>query len=148
RLADEANRRGYPAPGQKRKGARGRWTRYNVWSILTNPNYTGNLHVGRHSQGKYNSINGGQVTARKPKRTASGHISQVKNPAHLVHVTPDAHPSLVSPDRFERVQQKLASNNLDEAKRGKPRRNLIFPLSGKLICPDCGRVMHATSLKP
>jgi site-specific DNA recombinase len=142
-LAREAERRGFPPP----HGRVGRWTKSNVYAILTNPTYTGEIHYGRRRQGKYHSTQGGQVTPYKGPKGRKGRVKQRDNAPEEVIVTPGAHPALVARELFERVGRKLRANNLNTGKNGRARRNKEYALSGLLRCGDCGHRMTGLTIQ-
>jgi DNA invertase Pin-like site-specific DNA recombinase len=124
------------------------WTKSSVWTILSNPLYTGDFYYGRRQAGKYHTVSkekGSQE--RGVVLTKNGKVAQVENDASEWFITPDTHPALVSREAFERVKGKLLAANLaapEETRR--KRRNLDWPLSGLLECADCHGLMYGLTV--
>jgi DNA invertase Pin-like site-specific DNA recombinase len=142
RMVEELTRRGAPPPRPSSKRRKPRWTKSNVWGILTNPLYTGDFHYGRRTQGKFHAVTKSGAAKRKAVKTKKGYVKRTVHPDGAEIIKRDNHPALVTRERFDRVQAKLEHNNsMGPANRGKKRRNLDWPLSGKACCGDCGAPM-------
>lgn len=90
-----------------------------VHGMLRNPTYAGILRVGEHSRGKFTRL--------------------TDNPI----VVENAHEPLISPQKFERVQQILNGRRA----RSTGRKGLYYPLSGIVRCGHCGGRMHGVRIK-
>jgi site-specific DNA recombinase len=141
-LAEQLNARGVPPPVHRSaaSGAAGRWTRYNLHTILRNPIYTGDLHYNRTHMGKYRRFRGGQVAECKAVKTGGGRLRQCRNSGEDVVVVENAHPALIDRETFAAVQKKLAANR-PALKKGTTRRRFDWHLSGLLRCGECGSLM-------
>lgn len=114
----QLNRTGYPT----RRG--GPWGTSMVSKLLRNPAYAGRLVWGRRR------VNPRHGRAPGEPRYQAGEP--------LVHEAPAAIPALIEPDRFDRVQERLASNRkLAPAAAGSE-----HLLSGLLRCGRCGESMQ------
>jgi site-specific DNA recombinase len=137
-MAEALEARGAPPPCPSRRGQTPRWTRYNVYEILHNPIYTGDLYYNRRHYGKYHRVRNGQVVHCKAARTKSGRLRWCHNPGEDVIVVENAHPALVDRETFALVQQKLATHK-PRFKPGTTRRRFDWIFSGLAFCADCDR---------
>ncbi|MFO0843261.1 MAG: recombinase family protein [Gemmataceae bacterium] len=120
-------------------GRRGKLWRANaVRVILQNRAYLGEARWFSRATGKYSVVRGGEVAA-----TSTGEREQARRRRGLKRlppargdaiVVPDAHPAVIDPDLFGRVQAKLASRR---DHRGPALRDR-WPLGGRLYCAGCG----------
>ena len=111
---------------------------------MTNPVYTGDHYYGRRRQGRYHRVKNGTAEPVKPKKTANGAIKQEPaDPADAI-VIRDNHPALVTREMFATVQSRLKSSCLNQTTR--TRKNVDWPLAGKIHCGDCGGVMWGLTL--
>jgi DNA invertase Pin-like site-specific DNA recombinase len=117
------NREGVPSPRRKSN-----WHRNAVRRILTNPVYVGDYVWGRSMSGKYHVRVGEEIVARR----GAGRRN-VNDP--IVHR--DALPALVSRETFDRAQELLGTR-----KKSTWRRGTVRPLSGLIVCAQCGSPMH------
>jgi hypothetical protein len=123
------------------------WTKAAVWSVLTNPLYTGDFYYGRRRQGKYHTVSRERgALERQPVYTRNGKLAQIDLPPGEWLIVPDTHPALVSREVFERVQTKLRGNNLDAEGGKRKRRSLDWPLAGLLECADCQGQMYGLTV--
>jgi DNA invertase Pin-like site-specific DNA recombinase len=130
RLSAELQAEGVPPP-------RRRWTPGAVLSILTNANYTGDLHYGRESHGKYNVVRDGSVARSDLSRTKSGRCVKVVENAEPI-ITPNAHPAILDKATFAALQVRLAANRPG---RGASRHSPDYSFSGLVRC-GCGALMY------
>lgn len=94
------------------------WTGGRIRQILTNERYTGDVicqkTYKRDVLSKYSEKNKGQI------------------PQYLVT---DHHPAIITREDFESVQKLLSKKRSASARK-------IHPLSGRVVCGQCGRVYH------
>jgi site-specific DNA recombinase len=127
RLCDRLADRGIPSP----KG--GAWCRATLVKILQNPIYLGDMVYNRRTESPF--------TGSVAVGTSRGRVRN-NPPADWVRV-PNAHPPLVGPDVFDRVQARLTENRT----RTTPQKNHPFLLVGLIRCGNCqapmiGRTLH------
>jgi site-specific DNA recombinase len=128
-IAVELNRDGVPTPTGE-----GQWRKRSVHAILTNARYAGSYTFGVVGSGRYFRSDGSQIEAA-PK---GGPKSSRRNAGEYLCI-PGSHPAIVPPRVFDRVQERLAANRV----RTSPARlRANYPLSGKLVCSDCGSPMY------
>jgi DNA invertase Pin-like site-specific DNA recombinase len=130
-LVRALNESGAPPP-RGRKGAGGRWERWHVWRILTDPVYVGDKAWGGSRQGKYYEHAGGEV-----RRVKGGGKKRWERaaPGDRV-VVRDAHPAMIDRPTFEAVRRKLAASRI--ATDHQPGRKGEWLLSGLVRCGGCG----------
>jgi len=91
------------------------WGLKNLKEILQNPVYTG-------------------VSVHYKKRTISYKNHKIKNqPKHKQMVCKDTHEALISQEKFDRVQERIAIR-----KRKSKQTNVPHVLAGVAVCADCG----------
>lgn len=95
-----------------------KWSAVTVSRILTNPIYAGTLVQGKRSTPNF-----------KVKRMR-------ERPEHEWSVVKDNHSAIIDPIVFATVQRMMKRDT-----RSAPEANGVYPLSGVLFCPDCGRLM-------
>ena len=95
-----------------------KWQSVTIKRILTNPVYIGILEQGKRSKPNY-----------KIRKT-----NDVAKDKWIV--TPDAHEPIIDKALFDRVQEVLTQDTRAVEKGGK-----VFPLSGLIVCADCGGAM-------
>lgn len=105
------------------------WTAVAVLRVLKNPIYIGTLVQGKRTTPNY-----------KVKK-------RFDVPEEKWAVTPDSHEAIVSREEFENVVRIMKTDT-----RTSPTEDTVFPLSGLIVCGDCGRSMirknNARSDKP
>lgn len=116
-IARRLNERGIPAPRGKD------WTNCGVRGLLNNPVYAGMIRSKNRPDQK--TMVDGHVT-----------ISRPRNPTPEVY--PGLHEALVSKETFDRAQELLARN---KGRPGPKQVTMKNPLSGLVICGQCGRAM-------
>jgi DNA invertase Pin-like site-specific DNA recombinase len=142
-LADELERRGVPKPD----GRAAKWKGHSVAELLRNPVYTGELHWGRKRHCKYHTMKGGQAVPIKTEKTPRGKPRKLNKAPEDVLVIPNAHPAIVTRERFERVKRKLKAKSIESDRKGTRRRHPDYPLSGLLFCGDCGSRMTSLTVQ-
>ena len=95
-----------------------KWSAVTVIRILTNPIYAGTLVQGKRSTPNF-----------KVKRMRV-------RPEHEWSVVKDNHPAIIDPLVFATVQRMMKRDT-----RSAPKASSVYPLSGVLFCPDCGKPM-------
>jgi DNA invertase Pin-like site-specific DNA recombinase len=128
------------------------WQRYAVWDILTREEYTGATVYNGRRRGKYHRIKGGEVkkcndlAAREAKRRRRNQktLPSERNAPQDMIIVRDAHPAIIAPELFAKVQRKLAAmkrstspfGGVKREREGKP-----WVLSGLAFCGRCQAVM-------
>lgn len=110
-------------------GGGSEWRSNAVLRIFTNPVYVGDAVWGRRSTGKYHTRKGGEVVQRRPDDCVSFHEP-------IVHR--DAVPAIVTRELFARVQTLLIERQRERRPPAK-----IRPLSGLVVCENCGKPLHS-----
>ena len=95
-----------------------KWSAVTVSRILTNPIYAGTLVQGKRSTPNF-----------KVKRMR-------ERPEQEWSVVKGNHPAIIDPIVFTTVQRMMKRDT-----RSAPEATGVYPLSGVLFCPDCGRLM-------
>jgi site-specific DNA recombinase len=139
-MARALEARGVPPPEPSSPSKAPRWSRYNIYTILHNPIYTGDLFYNRLHSGKYHRLHAGQVVGSKAVRTRTGRLRACRNRGEDVIVVENAHPALVDRETFAAVQRKLLANR-PGFKKGSTRRRFDWLFSGLVYCGDCGAPM-------
>ncbi|MCL1882393.1 MAG: recombinase family protein [Defluviitaleaceae bacterium] len=129
-IADRLNQAGILSPMEYKKflGLRynttfkvnttAKWQSVTVKRILTNPVYIGTLEQGKRTKPNY-----------KIRKTADV-------PKEQWICTPNAHDAIIEKNIFDTVQELLKQDTRNVEKGGK-----VFPLSGIILCGDCGGAM-------
>ena len=114
---------------------------HGVESILRNPVYIGQPAWGKMGVGNYClSMNGASVKAdRKKKDPFVIH----KTKEHFVQPAIAIWEPIIPVELWERVQQRLVDRPKNDPAFGMRRQKaeIRHPLSGKVICPECGETM-------
>jgi site-specific DNA recombinase len=125
KLASEGSR--HPRSGNA-------WCRSTLYNVLTHPAYVGDHVWPRCCRGRYYCARNGQVTAVKNSKST--------NPGDQI-VIRDNHPSIVSRDVYDRVQERLRQ----QKKMTTPTKGVNkFYFTGLLFCGHCGSPMHGNTL--
>ena len=108
-------------------GGREIWQRATVESILTNEKYKGSALLQKQFTVDF---------LTKQIKDNEGEVPQ--------YYVQESHPAIIKPDEWEAVQVEMSRR-----KNSKKRHNCTSPLSGKIICGDCGeiygsKVWHST----
>ena len=111
-IAQTLNRKGVPTR-ENRKA----WYTSTISYILTNERYKGDSLL----QKKFNS----ETLPHKHIRN-KGQLNK--------YYIENSHPPIIERDVFDKVQKIINSRSIKKSENG------IYPLSKKLICPDCGSV--------
>lgn len=121
---------GAPTPGQRRAGQpadSSKWNAGTVLKVLQNPNYTGDMHMGRMKQALYKS--------EKVRWTSPEEWKVRKN----------THEPLVTRDDYQKVQELIASYNkrkmADDHFYVEQRERMQDHFTGLVYCGECGRRM-------
>ncbi|MCA1022127.1 recombinase family protein [Halobacillus litoralis] len=120
RIAKDLYNDDVPSPSKvaNKKNATNRWNGSSVRSILSNPNYTGDL-----------------VQGRTTTKSATSKIREVKKHDEYI-VVPNMHPSIISKQDFETVQCLM------KARRRKRPTHEVHLFTNTAYCADCGKSMH------
>lgn len=106
-----------------------RWRRNAVNRILANRVYRGDQVWGLRNQGRYHGRAGDEIVGRRPGQG-------------VVFVSPIVHesviPAIVDRALFDRVQQLMI-----ERQHATRRPSTVSPLSGLIVCQQCGLPMRA-----
>lgn len=94
------------------------WTAVSVLRILKNPLYIGTLVQGKRTSASYKVKKRFDVSADKWA------------------VIENNHEAIITQDAFENVARILQADT-----RTSPKEDIVFPLSGLLVCGDCGKSM-------
>jgi len=129
-IATDLNARKVPSP------AGAVWEVNSVRNILTNPIYKGDYEWGRVSSGDYHRLLNGEIQV---SRRGTG-----RRPNQEAFVLPGAVEPIVSPDLWERCQQKIRGRRQE---RRKPR-SMGNVLTGLLYCGACGGRMSGDGTNP
>jgi hypothetical protein len=97
------------------------WYKSAVKRVLSNPQYTGNLALGRYKSGLKN---GGRVT-------------QIDESEWVIFE--NAHPAIIAPETFEAVRQMTETRKKEFAWEAPNPTENIF--KGLIVCGDCGKHM-------
>jgi site-specific DNA recombinase len=86
-----------------------------------------------HSDG-----NGGRWTARQTLKVLSNpiYVGQIH---HRDGTLPGSHPAIVAPELFEQVRAQIEGRR--SRAPGRTKSTIDWPLQGKIVCGQCGRVM-------
>lgn len=103
----------------------GKWTASRVFRALTNEKYAGNALL----QKKY-------VEDHITKKLVLNHGQKAR------YYAMGTHPSIVDPDIFQRVQQRIEENRIKGNIKG--RTPLKYPFTGKITCSQCGKSYRRT----
>ncbi len=113
------------------------WATGGVREMLRNPIYKGWICFGRRAMGKFHRAKDGEV---RPSDDINGVVVGRPQEQWIVHKKPEI--ALVGEDVWDAVNAKIGSRgNRSRAARA---RIASYPLSGLVICGDCGRVMVGT----
>ncbi|QHT45569.1 recombinase family protein [Bacillus sp. SB49] len=120
RIAKDLYNEEIPSPSQvaNKRNATNRWNGSSVRSILSNPNYTGDL-----------------VQGRTTTKSVTSKIREQKNHDDYI-VVPNVHPSIISKEDFDVVQ------GLMKARRRKRPSHEKHLFTNTAYCADCGKSMH------
>ncbi len=139
-IADTLNREGYPPPRSRK------WMASAVRSIIINPLYMGTAVYGRKSKSKYHefsierSDDRAQVTIEKKEIFRKGYVCREIEECVVVH---DAHPAIISKERWQRAQEILAGKTQDSAPHRTGRgAHSPYLLTGLIQCARCGYNFH------
>ena len=116
-IARRLNDMGIPGPAGKD------WTSCAVRSILVNPEYAGFIRTGHRPAKK--SMEGGELVTHRPRST---------DPT----LYPGLHEAIVTKEQSDRAVSLLSKNKSRPGPKQVPMKN---PLSGLVICDQCGRAM-------
>ena len=119
-LARELDARGYPSPTGKG------WQVKAVSKILTNPIYVGEARWGARSVARYHTNQGDAIVP-------AGNGSKPAEDAIEVN----GGQAIVDRKLFDRVQRRAAKRS-----RKDKRSSRNYPLSGLIVCGNCGQPMH------
>jgi site-specific DNA recombinase len=119
-IATDLNRKGIPGP-------RGPWVYTSLYSILSNPIYAGFAVWNK---------------ARKV-RTEHGTRSKRFNPKSEWILTPNAHEAIISKPLWDAVRAKLDART---GKAGRVEGRPLRPLTGLVVCSECGRKLSAKAV--
>ena len=135
RIAQTLTQEGVPNPTEykRRQGLNagsgelarrgGAWTTATVLHVLRNPVYSGTLAQGKQRKVSYKS---------KRRKTVA---------KELWFVVENAHEAIIDRDTWQPVQAALDRNH-------RPQKNgEVRPLAGKLFCGQCGRALHAYTVR-
>lgn len=111
------NERGIPGPAGKD------WVNCTVRAILANPEYAGFIRAGSRPAQK--SMEGGDLVTHRPRSTEP-------------RLYPGLHEAIISPELSDRARDLLARN---KSRPGPKQVAMKNPLSGLVICDQCGRAM-------
>lgn len=125
-LCRELEGKGYPSPAGRS------WNHMSLRSILSNPCYRGVSRWGQNSVGKYHHAQGDDIVP------ADGHRG-AKPAADCIMV--EGAEGLIEDELFDRVQQRLKQREHRQAPRSD------FPLSGLVVCGNCGRPMTGRTIR-
>ncbi len=126
-IAAELNAKGIPGP------LREVWGFTTVKAILENPTYRGDLVWNRRTEAKFYRVENGRAQKRERQ---IGEAKVVKTPKDEWVVVPNAVPTIISREDWDRVQVMVAKRR--RAKGGAGHRNRRWLLTGVLECGDCG----------
>lgn len=101
------------------------WSRSTVKDILTNPTYIGKVRWNYRPQKK--SVKDGVVLKSRPRASADERI-----------IVDGLHPAIISPELYDKVQDKLKDHPERPGPRQVPIKN---PLAGVVVCGMCGHNM-------
>jgi hypothetical protein len=110
------------------------WTPTSIMKMLKRRTYLGERRWNETCRSEMHVITGGKSAPRP--RGSKG--TATNDPADWV-VIPDAHPALIDPATFERVQRRL----VERRQARTPHKENPFALSGLVVCGRCGGKMHA-----
>lgn len=116
----------------------GEWSLGTVRELLKNPVYKGWLCFGRRGEGKFHQARSGEV--RQIGMGEAGTVCRRPMEDWIIHK--NAEIALVSENLWDAVNAKLSARG--ERSRGARARVASYPLSGLIICGDCGGVMVGT----
>lgn len=111
------NERGIPGPAGKD------WVSSTVRAILSNPVYAGFIRSGSRPEQK--SLQGGALVIHRPRSTDA-------------RIYKGLHDAIIAPEVFDRARDLLARN---KSRPGPKQVAMKNPLSGLVICGQCGRAM-------
>lgn len=120
RIAKDLYNDEIPSPSQvaNKRNATNRWNGSSVRSILSNPNYTGDL-----------------VQGRTTTKSVTSKFRDVKSQNEYI-VVHDSHPCIISKHDFETVQ------SLIQTRRKKRPSQELHLFTNTTYCADCGKSMH------
>lgn len=100
-----------------------KWKPSGIQSILANEKYTGNAYLGK-------TFKQDVLSKTRVKNIGQGNMYYVEN----------SHPAIISQETFDLVQKEREKRNevRSSSKTGKGRYSSKYPLSGMLICGNCG----------
>ena len=119
RIVRRLNESGIPSP------AGGVWTNSVVRGLLSNPTYAGFVRWGNRAMKK--TYRDGHLTISRPRA----------RPGEAM-LFPSLHPAIVEKGVFDLAQAQLSKNS---SRPGPKQVAMKNPLSGLIICADCGRAM-------
>ena len=101
------------------------WSRSTIKDILTNPTYIGKVRWNYRPEKK--SVKDGVVSKSRPRASTEEWI-----------IVDGRHPAIISPELYDKVQDKLKDHPERPGPRQMPIKN---PLSGIVVCGLCGHNM-------
>jgi DNA invertase Pin-like site-specific DNA recombinase len=112
------------------------WDYKHVGTILANPVYLGYPTWNKHTAGKYSRLTDNQRQDRRPgmKQARNAAADWVKPENRLFD-------PIISPELFERVQNRLAAEAKKKPQQRAARSTGLW-LAGLVFCGKCGKAMH------
>jgi len=126
-LCRELEAKGYPSPAGRS------WNHMTLRTILSNPVYRGASRWGCKAVGKYHHSQGGDIVPADGRRGPK--------PVADCIIVEGSSDGLVEDELFDRVQRRLKRRE----RRPAPRSD--FPLSGLVVCGNCGRPMTGRTIR-
>lgn len=121
----------------------GEWKQGTVRNLLNNRLIAGIFEVGKTSEGKHRRTGpNGPRDLDDSDYSSTGKLKKIRNPQDLITMGPAKFKPLIHPEKFERIQQKIASRECHQTGVPKCPDPGKYPLACRLVDLNCGSLMY------
>lgn len=151
KIANWLNEEGIPSPDAGKTRTKngipyvvdGKWSQGTVRSLLNNKLIAGIFEVGKTSEGKHRRTGpDGPRYLDDADRTSTGKLRKIRNPQDAITTGPTRFDPLIDPEKFERIQKKIADRDCHQTGVPKCKTPDKYPLACRLIDLNCGSLMY------